>query len=181
MIIRFSLVAVTSILFFAACKQQTARSGDRKFYTAVEYTDFISDQQNAIIKRMLKLTDTYDTGTPAEIKTQFDSLVKQSDISLSEIRRLTDYEGDTMLKLDAERLFEFYNHIFHNEYRKMVDIFLKGAEASEEDVAELNRIVKDVRLRESALNASLSKSQVEFSKKFGFEFLDNSAGIQETP
>lgn len=160
-------------LLIGACQQQVARSGERQFFTPVEYNDFIVDQQNAIIHRMVKLTATYDQGSESEIRLQFDSLVKQSDISLSEIRHLTDYDGDSSLKLQAEQLFEFYNHIFHNEYRKMIDIFLKGPDATDADIKELNRIVNSVREKEEALSMALGKTQVAFSKKFKFDFNDS--------
>ena len=168
-----NLIAVTGFFLFNSCVQPVARSGDKEFNTPVEYNDFIIDQQNAIIKRMIKLPATFDSGTDAEIRIQFDSLVRQSDISLLQIQKLTDYQGDSSVKLKAEKLFGFYNQIFHDEYRKMVEIFLKGDNASPADVAELNKIVKDVRVREKALNQALTEAQVKFSKKFGFEFSEN--------
>lgn len=171
------IFALTGLLLFVSCSQHTARSGDKQFYTPVEYNDFIVDQQNAIIKRMIKLTATYDSGSNSEVRIQFDSLVKQSDISLTNIKRLSDYEGDSSLKLQAEQLFEFYNHIFYNEYRQMVEIFLKGSDASDEDITELNRIVQSVRVKEEALNRSLGLAQNVFAKKFDFDFQDSA----ETP
>jgi len=170
------IFALTGSFLLTSCLQQTARSGEKKFYAPVEYNDFIVDQENAIIKRMIRLTATYDSGSTAEVRLQFDSLVKQSDVSLGNIRRLTDYEGDSSLKLQAEQLFEFYNHIFHNEYRQMVEIFLKGSDATDEDIAELNRIVKSVRVKEEVLNKALGIAQNVFAKKFEFEFQD-SAGL----
>ncbi len=130
---------------------------------------------------MIRLTATYDSGTAQEIRLQFDSLVIQSDQSLKHIQNLSDYEGDSTLRNQARKLFEFYNSIFHNEYKEMIGIFLKGPEATDEDIAELNRIVQSVRVKEEKLNADLNKTQTGFAKKFGFEFLDTTVTHSAAP
>lgn len=163
-----AVLFVSCTLFFAC--SPPAHSGDRQFHTAVEYNDFILEQQNSIIRRMLKLNELYDRGTDAEIRIAFDSLVVQCESSLKCIEQLTDFEEDSVLKSDAQRLFTFYNGIFHKEYKRMLDIFLKGELASDAEVEELNRIVIQVGEQEAKLNEALSKSQQAFSKRHGFEF-----------
>jgi hypothetical protein len=161
------LILLGSLLL--ACSPP-AHSGDRQFHSAVEYNDFILEQQNSIIRRMLLLNELYDRGTEKEIRTAFDSLVFQCSSSLKCISELTPFEEDSILKLDAKRLFVFYDAIFHREYKRMLDIFLKGELASDEEVDELNQIVIAVGEQEAKLNEALSRSQEAFSKRHGFEF-----------
>jgi hypothetical protein len=171
--IRFLVVTILfAFVLFGACSPP-AHSGDRQFHTAVEYNDFILEQQNSIIRRMLKLNELYDRGTDKEIRIAFDSLVVQCESSLKCIEQLSAFEEDSVLKTDAHRLFSFYNGIFHKEYKRMLDIFLKGELASDEEVEELNRIVIQVGEQEAKLNEALSKSQQAFSKRYGFEFASN--------
>lgn len=172
---RFWLATISfAFVLFGACSPP-AHSGDRQFHTAVEYNDFILEQQNSIIRRMLKLNELYDRGTDKEIRIAFDSLVVQCESSLKCIDQLSAFEEDSVLKTDAHRLFSFYNGIFHKEYKRMLDIFLKGELASDAEVEELNRIVIQVGEEEAKLNAALSKSQQAFSKRYGFEFASNEA------
>jgi hypothetical protein len=152
-----------------------AHSGDRQFHSAVEYNDFILEQQNSIIRRMLLLNELYDRGTDSEIRSAFDSLVIQCDESLACINALSAYEDDSLLKIDAQRLFTFYDGIFHKEYKRMLDIFLKGELASEAEVEELNQIVIQVGEQEAQLSDALSISQEKFSKQHGFEFASSAA------
>ena len=168
-----TLVGTISICVMAC--SPPAHSGERQFHSAVEYNDFILEQQNSIIRRMLLLNELYDTGTDSEIRLAFDSLVIQCDESLLCIKKLSAFEEDSVLKVDAERLFAFYDRIFHKEYKRMLDIFLKGELASEAEVDELNQIVVQVGEQEAKLNDALSKSQEKFSKQHGFEFATSAA------
>lgn len=162
-----ALITVCCLLY--ACSAP-AHSGDKQFHSAVEYNDFILEQQNSIIRRMLLLNELYDRGTEKEIRSAFDSLVFKCSASLLCIKELTPFEEDSVLKLDAQRLFVFYDSIFHREYKRMLEIFLKGELASDAEVDELNKIVIAVGEQEAKLNEALSKSQEAFSKRHGFEF-----------
>lgn len=171
-------LALTLIVVYSICVMACtppAHSGDRQFHSAVEYNDFILEQQNSIIRRMLLLNELYDRGTDSEIRSAFDSLVIQCDESLACINALSAYEEDSVLKTDAQRLFVFYDGIFHKEYKRMLDIFLKGELASEAEVEELNQIVIQVGEQEAKLSEALSKSQAKFSKQHGFDFASSAA------
>jgi hypothetical protein len=165
---RFGLLLL-AVWTFIACGD-TAHSGSRTFHTPVEYHDFIVDQQNVIIRQMLKLNELYDSGSEQSIRIRFDSLQASSKQCLTNIRDLSAYEKDSTLKLDALALFQFYNTVFNNEYPRMLQIFLKGELASEAEVKELNAIVESVGHRERVLQEKLINSQTRFSGKHEFEF-----------
>jgi len=166
-------LTICSLILVPSCSQRKARAADRDFYSPIEYNDYIVDQQNEIIHDMVTLTNSYDTGSPTEIRTNFKKLTLQAELCSDNISKLSDYDGDSTLKCEAKKLFGFYNQIFHNEYRRMVEIFLKGANASDQDITELNIIVQEVRKKEEILNKELEAVQVAFSRKFQFEFSDS--------
>lgn len=168
-----SCVAGCVVFSLPACSGRKAHAGDREFYSPVEYNDFIVDQQNAIIRQMVSLNNSYETGTEPEIRLRFDSLVNQSGESLLQIAQLSPYENDSSLQREALRFFTFYHSIFRNEYRHMVEIFLKGNEATDEDIRELNNIVNKIKTEEEQHNRSLSEKQLFFARKFAFDFQVN--------
>jgi hypothetical protein len=175
--VKFNFQAFWGALFitavgFVSCGE-TAHSGSHTFHTPIEYHDFIVDQQNAIIRQMLKLNELYDSGSEAGIRARFDSLQNTSKLCLQNIRSLSTYDNDSTLKRDALLLFQFYDTIFHAEYPRMLEIFLKGDLASEAELLELNSIVSNVGNREKILQDGLVKSQSRFAGEHRFEFSPN--------
>lgn len=147
-----------------------ARSGDKQFYDAVEYNDFVVDQQNSILRRIIRLNELYDTAGEQRIRLQFDSLVAETDASMQHLRELTPYEGDSSVKQEALKLMQFYHRIFRNEYRRILEIFLKGELATDAEVEEMGRIVEQLGNDEMELHQSLAKAQENFARKHRFEF-----------
>lgn len=166
------LLGVCIFVSMPACKQKHAHAGDIVFYNPIEYNDFVVDHQNAIIRHMVNLTQAFDNGTEQEIRMQYKSLTSRSDSSLHMIKQLSDYEGDSMLKIAAVDLLKFYNQVFHNQYKDMIEIFLKGDAASDAEIETLNQYVIYIRNKEDALNKKLNAAQANFAKKFQFEFDD---------
>jgi len=156
-------------LVFISCGE-SANSGSYRFHSPVEYHDFIVDQQNVIIRQMLKLNELYDSGSEKAIRERFDSLQAASKVCLTNIHNLSAYEEDSALKQDALALFQFYDAVFSKEYKRMLQIFLKGEDASEKDVAELNAIVEFVGQQEKDLQEKLVQSQTRFATEHQFEF-----------
>lgn len=160
------------LLTIPSCKQKHAHAGEIVFYSPIEYNDFVVDHQNAIIRHMVQLTQAFDNGTEKEIRMQYKSLTARSDSSLAMVLQLSDYEDDSVLKVAAVNLLQFYNQIFHKQYKDMIEIFLKGDAASDAEVETLNKHVIYIRNNEDALNKKLNAAQANFAKKFQFEFDD---------
>lgn len=152
---------------------ETANSGSYRFNSPVEYHDFIVDQQNVIIRQMLKLNNLYDSGTEKAIRERFDSLRAASKVCLKNIAQLSAFEGDSALQKDALVLFQFYDAVFEKEYARMLHIFLKGENATDAEVMELNALVELVGLKEKDLQEKLIQSQSRFASKHQFEFSFN--------
>lgn len=168
---RYSSLALLILAIWAlsACGD-AAHSGSRTFHTPVEYHDFIVDQQNTIIRQMLKLNELYDSGSDKAIRDRFDSLQATSKRCLQQISELSAYEDDSLLQKDALALFQFYESVFSKEYPRMLQIFLKGEMATEAEVTELNAIVDSVGKQEKDLQDKLVQSQTRFAGEHQFEF-----------
>jgi hypothetical protein len=173
-VLKISGSILLGLLFFSAFAvlscNEPAHSGTYTFHTPVEYHDFIVDQQNTIIRQMLKLNELYDSGSEQTIRSRFDSLQGSSNLCLNNIRSLSPYENDSTLKRDALALFQFYDTVFKAEYPRMLQIFLKGEQANERELEELNSIVNKVGLREKVLQDNLIRSQTKFAGEHQFEF-----------
>ena len=166
------ILGVCIFISMPACKQKHAHAGDIVFYNPIEYNDFVVDHQNAIIRHMVNLTQAFDNGTEQEIRIQYKSLTARSDSSLDVIMQLSDYEGDSVLKAAAVDLLKFYNQVFHEQYKDMIEIFLKGETASDAEIEKLNQHVIYIRNKEDTLNTKLNAAQTAFAKKFQFDFDD---------
>jgi hypothetical protein len=100
-------VSVCILIVLPSCSQRKAKTANREFYSAIEYNDFVVDQQNQVIQKMVLLTKCYDEGTPAEVRMNFNTLVKQAEQSAVNIEQLSDFDGDSSLKCEAKNLFGF--------------------------------------------------------------------------
>jgi hypothetical protein len=162
-------------LLIVSCDGKKARCGNVILSTPIAYNDFIVDRQNEVIEKMVKLNQLYQQGTNQEIEWHYKELVRCTDSNLIKIKQLTPYEEDSSLKINALNLLNYYSKIFHNDYKEIVDVFLKGVAPSNYEMERIYEIIQEVKKKESELNAQLSKSQSMFAKKFGFEFEEENA------
>jgi hypothetical protein len=163
------VLCVILLLPLASCSPP-ARSGDKQFHDPVEYNDFVVDQQNNILRRIIRLNELYDRAEEQAIRLQFDSLVLETDASLGKLTALTPFDGDSAVKVEAVKLMRFYHRIFRNEYKRILEIFLKGETASDVEVEEMSRIVEKLGEDEMLLHQALAKAQEQFARKHRFEF-----------
>jgi len=175
------LSAVVSTLIFTfvivSCNENSATCGKVVLSTPVAYNDFIVDQQNEIIQKMVKLNELYQKGTNKEISWHYKELIACTDSNLKKITLLTPYENDSTLKLRAFNLITYYSKIFHHEYKEVVDVFLEGYTPSDDEMERIYNIIQEVKKNETELNAQLSQAQIAFAKKHGFEF-SNDTGLK---
>ena len=167
-------VAIVSALYFtliiASCNEREARCGDVILSTPIAYNDFIVDRQNEIIQKMVKLNQLYKEGTNKEISWHYQELITCTDSNLSKVKLLTPYQDDSTLKQKVVNLISYYSKIFHYEYKEVVDIFLAGYDPSNDEMDRIYNIIQEVKKNEIELNAQLTKAQLVFAKKYGFEF-----------
>lgn len=139
--------------------------------TPQEYNDVIIGEQNKISKIMIDMANYF--GSDLAMSDQLrEKLVKQCQTSVSVLRELPAYDGDTKFRDAGIALYTFYGQISAMEYKEMIDILRKtNIEAS--DIERLTNLEKQITEREIPLDDEFQKAQNAFAKKYGFTLIEN--------
>jgi hypothetical protein len=167
------------ILFNTGCDRPQASSGNHTFYGPVEYNDFVVEQQNRLIVSMVNLNKAYESGENLLIRSRYDSLLLNTRSVRNELQQLSDFAGDSSLKSEACNLVAWYDSVFHTDYHEMVQIYLKGANSTDEDIQRFVEISRAVSINESQRIKAFELVQIRFARKFGFEFAQPAVGVYE--
>lgn len=159
----------TTLLFLVAF----ATNAQKSFKTAIEYNDFIVDQQTEIgmkildFNKVVSTTINYDT-----LMMALKEIDRTIDKSIKNLKGLTPFEKETEMKTAALNLFQFYKRIMGNEYKEMIKILSKGTYTDEDNtrMAEiLDKVVKD----ENAFDETYQNAQKKFASKYGFSLQES--------
>lgn len=158
------LLLLTCLTAFTASYAQTIN-----FATAIEYNDYIVDKQLEIgnlIKRINAVIDD-TTKTKSDAHDAREAAVVKSRSCIEDIQKMPAWKGNTELRDAAATLFGLYASCFENEYSKMINIIYKPV-MSDEDKAELDRMMSSITERENVLDKRFNKAQEDFAKANGF-------------
>lgn len=144
------ILPALAVLLLLSCRPK-ATCGDLDFHNATDYTVFVSQQHQKIVKQMALLNEQFDHGSQNEIKSQYSKLIASCDSALFMINLLSDYNHQTEFKESAVKLFSFYSEIFHNQYRKLLEIYLSKESPSQNTIDSIQSIVKSVHKDEISL------------------------------
>lgn len=139
--------------------------------TPQEYNDVIIGEQNKISKIMLDMANHFGTDINKSDLLRED-LVKQCQKSVTVLRELPAYEGDTKFRDAGIALYTFYGQISAMEYKEMIDI-LKKTDIQASDIERLTTLEKQITQREIPLDDEFQKAQAAFAKKYGFKLIEN--------
>ena len=150
------LLPVLAVLLLFSCQ------------TPLEYNDSIIEEQNKITGFMIESGNCLDSDfslcDALRMKT-----IEQCGASISLVESMPDYDGNTRLRDAAIALFKFYKAMNENEFKEMIDIFMKGDEITEEDIAMLTTLEEEISQKEVLLDRELDQAQKEFARTNGFE------------
>ena len=158
------LIALLTLSFFAVSAQ--------KFESAIEFNDFIIDEQTKIGEKIVILMDEFEIGTRESAKVKHQELIVQTKASLRALQSVKSFTGGARFKQASLSLFNFYQSICETEYARMIDIYF-SEDYSDEDVAELTKMMEDITAREKAYDEEFAAAQEEFAKANGFDLKEN--------
>lgn len=139
--------------------------------TPQEYNDVIIGEQNKISKIMIDMANNFATDlNKSEVLRE--QLTKQCQSSVSVLRALPAYEGDTKFRDAGIALYTFYGQISAMEYKEMIDI-LKKDQIQSSDIDRLTTLEKEITKRETPLDDAFQNAQNAFAKKHGFTLIKN--------
>ena len=91
---------------------------------------------------------------------------------IEEIKGMPPYKGDSSLRNAAIRSFSFYKKVFEEDYMDIIRIRKKD-DITQEDVDEMDRIVKKITKEEEGYDKSFDNAQNEFAKKNKMRLREN--------
>lgn len=140
-----------------------------KFETAVEYNDYIVDQQTAvgaaITAYMNEVDDSLSTKESCN-KQRLLSLAKVKDCR-NNIKAMPAWKGDAGLRDTALLLFDFYVRTFENSYAQVLDLIFTDPFTEETELA-LDKLVAELSADEAVYDSWFLNCQERFALKYGF-------------
>jgi len=109
------LFTITIFLFSITLSAQT-------FNNALEYLDFVSEQQEGISKKMWRYTKSIaHSRSDRNIENKRKSLLKTLDKAIGKIRKAPGFDGNEFKNQLLKRL-EYSKNMLNNEYAKIIDM-----------------------------------------------------------
>jgi len=162
------------VVFITSCnpKGEEKKSEKTTFKSAIEYNDFIVKLQEKTIRKTLALGEVLQSGDSVAIQKSFTEFGEQAKASLAELKTLDSFEGDSELKDNALKLFQFYVTIYEKDYKEMVDI-ITSKNSTKKDAERVDVIVAKVSAEETKFDAGFASAQDAFAKKHNMKILKN--------
>ena len=162
------LLAFVILLFtISACN---LKSSDKKtsnkltFSNAVDYNDFIFKEQEKIVNSAMSLSEALQSGKSDVINIKYKEYGEQAKSSLDTVKQMGAFNGNTSLRDEATRLFQFYYSLYQNEYKEMIRIILKNVKiATKQDKSQLTKIQQQVEIKESRRDSAFAIEQSKFA------------------
>lgn len=141
--------------------------------TAIEYNDFIVNQQNRIGAELIKFNDLINADTnltnKAAVLNQLKLVSSTCTDAIGQVEKLRPFDNDFGLKKAAMDLLIFYESVFNLEYVEFVEILYSPQSNSQ----RMNELLLSVSDREQKLDAAFNKCQTDFSKFHNFSLREN--------
>ncbi len=142
------------------------------YKTAVEYNDYIVNRQSTIMKKILGLSEIKDDQLDSA-NLMMDRYALEIEDLITDLKGMPPYKKDSALRDAAIDLFAFYKKTFGNDYKQLIRIRQEGGAMTEEGVAEMNKIVEDISLKESKLDEAFQTAQKNFAKDNNIRLMEN--------
>ncbi len=139
------------------------------FTTAVEYNNFIIDEQVSIVEKQNRLfevmnADVLDAKLARQLQKEF---AKQCDLSISKIKQIGAFDGNLEFKKACLSLFNCYKQYAKQGLPKIISIF-ENPKRTEADIDRFNKIQDEYELSCSVCFALLEEVQAAFAAKHNF-------------
>jgi hypothetical protein len=166
----FFVLIITA--FLSACNQPVKGRNGQVYKSAVQYNDYIIGRQTTLIKNVLDLSAIAQTNLDSADK-MLNKYVVETDSMIINLNGMPAYKDDSSFRDAAIASFAFYKKIFGNEYKQLINIRKNGGDATEEGVAEMNRIVGDITREEEKYDKAFHNAQKNFADKNNMKLAEN--------
>lgn len=139
-----------------------------QFKSAIEYHDFILEEQTLFTKGMSKLTDAINESNSGEIKSCLNAQLTQAKGSWKLMKKMPEYNGNEEFRNSAILLFEFYYKMTKNQITKIVKIVDKVEGVTIKEKNHLDKLNKQIEKKETVQDDSFNKALEKFAKDNNF-------------
>ena len=147
------------------------------FSTAVDYNDFIIEQQDNVGTAINTMMNNLDADSATLWRSYYDG--KSATFAAAEnIKNLSGFNGNTEFRDASVALFLFYYSVFSNEYYQVLKIYTKEGFA-DEDLNSINGIIESIVDRETTYDENFAAAQEKFAKDNGFELIDGAESDED--
>lgn len=137
----------------------------KKFSNAVQYNDYIVQQQQNILTVMNAFNETVGKGEKPAIDAARLRVVAESRTAAKNVRQMAPFKGQTTFRDAAVSLFDFYVKVTSTTYVEMIDLMF----SEREDRADkINALVANITEDEKKYDEKFLSSQQAFAKAHDF-------------
>lgn len=145
--------------------------GQAPFNTAVEYNDFIVNEQNLVGEAINDLMSNMLEDSITVWAHYNAGLIITKNCFLA-IQNAPAYENNTYFRDASIELFQFYLDVFSNEFRELITYYTDPNISFEKLDEELNRISEAITLKEDLYDNNFANAQAQFAEEYHFNLLD---------
>jgi len=160
------LLPIVALLLFTSCS-----SNNSDFSSALDYNNYIVEQQAKIIRPMIQVMDSDD---PAEMKIKLGELQKIINENLDEVKPKKAYSGGEELKRTYIELAMFYSETVKTDYVEMIDILAEILDGDMSNYARLEELSGIVGEKEIPFDNAFQMAQEKFASANNLSITDNS-------
>ncbi len=143
-----------------------------EFSSSVRYNDFIINKQTAVYSKIVELVNCMDKCDDTELRNKYKEFGDEAKDALKQVKRLTDFNGNTEFRDKAIDLFNFYIEVYETAYKELIDMYIKG-DISEKDQIHMNKIIGEVTVKEEKLDAAFQAAQQKFADENDMQIIEN--------
>jgi hypothetical protein len=153
-------IVFIALLSIVACKQQQKS----KYRNAGEYNDHIVHYQTNIMKKLMAFVDATAINIDSS-EEMLDKDIIYLDTVIKDVKNMGAFKGDSTLRDAAVNSFSFYQSIFANEYKQLMNIRRQSNTGSDETSTETNKIIAGITEKEKQLDLEFQSAQKSFARK----------------
>lgn len=165
------LISLLFISFLWACNKPVKGRNGVTYKNPSQYNDYIVNRQTDLMKKVADFSRVAEYSIDSAA-TMLPSFAAQTGVMIEEIKGMPPYKGDSTLREAAIRSFSFYKRVFEEDYADIIRIRQKG-DLTQDDVDEMERIVKKITREEEGYDQAFQNAQRAFAKQNNMKLRDN--------
>ena len=165
---KYKILVSLLALLISSCLSAQDKTDSLIFKTAIEYNNYIIDEQIKVTDEMNKLTVAINYNRINEFDIIYKAVLDSSKSACNNIMKIEPYNGNREFRDAAKDLFGFYCRTTKNKTSIFIRILKKQANISSCDQRKVNRLNARIEKKEKELVEAFGLAQQKFAKENNF-------------